>query len=156
MSLYYASRAYTELAPATRAMRRALLERFRRDHGDKRIGMMQPQHVADLLDHLGPHPQRNMLKALRGLMSFAFNARTIDADPTAGYRLTRAKDRGGFKTWTDDDIAAFAQSGDHTSGRRRLSESRSRQYECEQSYEADDRLPHGASPLLVDSHSPGL
>jgi integrase len=48
-----------------------------------------------------------MLKALRGLMAFAFAERSIDADPTAGYKPKRLKDTGGFQTWTDDDIAAF-------------------------------------------------
>jgi integrase len=107
VGLYYASRAFEDLAPATRAMRRALLERFRREHGDKRLAMMQPRHVADLLDRLERHAQRNMLKALRGLMAFAFSTRIIDVNPTDGYRGARVKDRGGFKTWTDDDIAAF-------------------------------------------------
>jgi integrase len=55
-----------------------------------------------------PHPRRNMLKALRGLMAYAYSTRIVDADPTAGYRpLERIKDRGGFTTWTDDDVAAF-------------------------------------------------
>jgi integrase len=107
VGLYYGSRAFIALAPATRSMRRALLERFRRDHGDKRLAMMEPRHVADLLDRLEPHAQRNMLKALRGLMAFAFSARIIDINPTDGYRGARVKDRGGFKTWTDDDIVAF-------------------------------------------------
>jgi integrase len=107
VGLYYGSRAFIALAPATQSMRRALLERFRRDHGDKRLAMMQSRHVADLLDRLEPHAQRNMLKALRGLMAFAFSARIIDVNPTDGYRAARVKDRGGFKTWTDDDIAIF-------------------------------------------------
>src|SRR5262245_35865735 len=46
VGLYYGSRALGSLAAATKAMRRALLERFRREHGDKRIAMMQPRHVA--------------------------------------------------------------------------------------------------------------
>lgn len=107
VGLYYGSRAFEALAPITRSMRRALLERFRRDHGDKRIAMMEQRHVADLLDHMEPHAQRNMLKALRGLMAFAFSSRIVDADPTAGYRPARVKDRGGFRTWTDGEVAAF-------------------------------------------------
>ena len=109
---YYGSRAFEALAPATRSMRRALLERFRREHGDKRIAMMEQRHVADLLDHLEPHAQRNMMKALRGLMAFAFSSRIIDADPTAGYRPARVKDRRTTAApWVIANITCLGDSG---------------------------------------------
>ena len=104
---YLNSETFGELAAATRAMRRALLVRLCRSHGDKPLAAMEPRHVAQLLDRLRPYPQRNMLKALRGLMAFAFVERMIDSDPTVGYKPRRLKDTGGFRTWTDDDIAAF-------------------------------------------------
>jgi integrase len=107
IGLYYASRAFEALAPATRSMRRALLERFRRDHGEKRLAMMESRHVAELLGRLEPNAQRNMLKALRGLVVFALSARILSADPTASYKPTRIKDRGGFTTWTDVDVEVF-------------------------------------------------
>jgi len=60
-----------------------------------------------LLEQFEAHPQRNMLKALRGLIAFAIAERIIEADPTVGCKLKRAKDTGGFKPWTDADIAEF-------------------------------------------------
>jgi integrase len=104
---YLASKSFAGLAAATQRMRRALLKRFCAEHGDKRLAMMEPRHVAKLLEPLDAHPQRNMLKALRSLVAFAIAGRIIDSDPTIGCRLKRAKETGGFKTWTDADIARF-------------------------------------------------
>ena len=63
---YLGSAAFTDLAPATQAQRRAILERFRVDHGDKRIRNLEAKHVGRLLGKLRPYAQRNMRKALRG------------------------------------------------------------------------------------------
>ncbi len=105
---YLASETFRSgFAPSTKAMRRAVLERFRAEHGDKRIAMLQPKHVSDLFDKLKPFAQRNMLKTLRGLMAFAVKERLLHADPTAGYKPARIRDTGGFTVWSDDDIKAF-------------------------------------------------
>jgi integrase len=105
---YLQSTAFTGvLAPATQALRRTYLERFRNDHGEKRLATMEARHVAQLLGTLRPHPQRNMLKALRGLMAFAVTEGLIPVDPTASYKPTRIKDTGGFAPWTDGDITKF-------------------------------------------------
>jgi integrase len=87
------------LAPSTQAMRRAILQRFRDEHGDKRVRKLQPEHVARLLSKLRPYAQRNMRKTLRGLMSFALAEGLIDVDPTTDVKLVAVKDKGGFQTW---------------------------------------------------------
>ena len=107
VTAYLNSKPFAELAAATQRMRRALLKRFCTEHGDKRLSLMEPRHVARLLDRLEAHPQGNMLKALRGLMAFAIAGRVIDVDPTRGYKPKHAKDTGGFKPWTEEDVAAF-------------------------------------------------
>jgi integrase len=104
---YLGSVAFARLAPTTRVKRRDVLERFRREHGDKRIGKLRSDHVGNLLRKLRPFAQRNVLKALRALMVFALSDGLIDADPTAGIKLDRIKDTGGFKTWSEADIAAY-------------------------------------------------
>src|SRR5262245_10342561 len=58
---YLASAAFAELAPSTRAMRRAILERFREDHGDKRMRLLNDKGVEKLLATLRPWAQRNWL-----------------------------------------------------------------------------------------------
>jgi integrase len=107
VTAYLNSETFGDLAAATRAMRRALLLRFCKAHGEKPLAAMEGRHVAQLLDRLRPYPQRNMLKALRGLMAFAYVERAIDVDPTAGYKPRRVKDTGGSRTWTEEDVAAF-------------------------------------------------
>jgi integrase len=88
-------------------MRRAILERFRAEHGDKRIRKLQAEHVVRLLGKLRPYAQRNMCKTLRGLMAFALVDGLIDVDPTAGVKLAAVKDTGGFETWPVQHIEQY-------------------------------------------------
>ena len=104
---YLASAALAALAPATQAMRRAILQRFRDEHGDKRLRKLQPEHVARLISKLRPYAQRNMRKTLRGLMSFALAEGLIDVDSSANVKLVPVKDTGGFETWPVDRIEQY-------------------------------------------------
>jgi integrase len=106
---YLGSAAFSGLAPTTQKKRRATLERFRVDHGDKWIGKLRPDHVAKLLRGLRPFAQRNTLKALRALMAFALSEsdRLVETDPTIGVKLDRIKDTGGFKTWSETHIVQY-------------------------------------------------
>jgi integrase len=104
---YLASTAFSSSAPSTQSLRRPILERFRTEHGDKRIRKLQPEHVARILGKLRPHAQRNVRKTLRALMTFGVIEGLIDADPTADVKLAVARDTGGFKTWTAEDIEKY-------------------------------------------------
>jgi integrase len=104
---YLASGAFGTFAPSTQAMRRATLERFRVEHGDKRFTGMQPEHVTRILGHLRPFAQRNMLKTLRGLAAFAIADGLVEVDATASVKLAKAKDRGGFPTWPVEEIERY-------------------------------------------------
>jgi hypothetical protein len=74
---YLGSVTFAGLAPTTRAKRRDVLERFRRERGDKRIEKLRPDHVGNLLPKLRPFAQRNVLKVLRALMVFALSISTV-------------------------------------------------------------------------------
>jgi hypothetical protein len=104
---YLGSTVFSSLAPSTQYLRRTLLERFRIQHGDKRIRKLEPEHVARLLGKLRPHAQRNMRKTLRGLMAFALADGLVDADPTINVKLATAKDTGGFETWPVEHIEQY-------------------------------------------------
>ena len=54
---YYTSLEFRSLAAGTQAMRRAILERFRRDHGDKSISTLPPKFIAATLGKMQPHGQ---------------------------------------------------------------------------------------------------
>lgn len=104
---YLGSTSFRQFAKSTQDTRRATLERFREQHGDKRLAPLEPRHVAKILGQLAPNPQKSMLKALRGLMAFALTEGLITHDPTRGVKPVRVKDTGGFQTWTHDQIASY-------------------------------------------------
>jgi integrase len=105
---YLGSAAFTQqLAPSSQAMRRRILERLRVEHGDKRLRKLRAEHVARLLGKLRPWAQRNYFKTLRGLIAFALAEGLIEIDPTAGVKLARVKDTGGFKTWSLESIEQY-------------------------------------------------
>jgi integrase len=104
---YMGSAAFNSLAPSTQAMRRRILERLRVEHGEKRLRLLQADHIGRLLAKLRPWVQRNFLKTLRGLLAFAQVEGLIDTDPTAGVKLSRVKDTGGFATWPLESIEQY-------------------------------------------------
>lgn len=106
IAAYYTDTSFLSLAPTTRAMRRAILERFRAAHGDLRLAGMEQKHVALILGKLKPFAARNWLKTLRGLMGFAIAIGLRPDDPTDRLKLAKAK-HGGHHTWTEDEIAIF-------------------------------------------------
>ena len=53
---YYTSLEFRSLATGTQAMRRAILERFRRAHGDKPIALLPPKFIAHVLSTMKPFP----------------------------------------------------------------------------------------------------
>ena len=108
IAAYYLDNAFLTLAPATRQPRRAILEKFRAAHGDKRLRVMEQKHVAALLGQMKPFTARNWLKALRGLMRFAVVIGVRADDPTEGIKRAPVK-VGTIHTWTEDEIALFEQ-----------------------------------------------
>jgi integrase len=110
IAVYLGSIDFGGLADATKRDRRRILERFREEHGEKPLRGLMPSHVARLLAPLtasAPHSAKNFLKALRGVFAVALTAGLCESDPTAGIRVKVRASAHGFRTWTEDDIAAF-------------------------------------------------
>jgi integrase len=106
---YYASVAFLNLAPGTRRMRRNILERFRAEHGDKRIALLQRRHIADILAKKAsstPAAAQVFLKVIRGLMQHCQSIGLRDDDPTFGIKNVKLRSEGIY-TWTEKDIAKF-------------------------------------------------
>jgi intergrase/recombinase len=104
---YYQSTAFAALAKSTRGNRRAILERFRNDHGDKRIALMHKQALQNILNGKRPAAQRNWKKALRGFIDHCLSLDMIKVDPLAGIKLVKMKKTGGFHTWSEEEIAQY-------------------------------------------------
>ena len=107
---YYRSDAWTnQLTEDTRKLRKRIIERFRAQHGSKRVALLRPDHIAKILNAIDkPTAKRHWLSAIRGLMRAAIPSLRSD-DPTAGIvgiRLTKSK---GHHTWTDDEIEQYRQ-----------------------------------------------
>jgi integrase len=105
---YYASPEFHKnLAPSSQAVRRAVLEAFRRDHGDKQIAAMPTKFLRALLDPMEPTTAKNWLAAIRALTAYAIKADLLQSDPTLGLKLRRMS--GEHHTWTEEEIAQFEQ-----------------------------------------------
>jgi integrase len=104
---YYQHPSFTNaLAEVTQRNRRAILEHFRKDHGDKRVSLMHAQALQNIMSHKTPASQRNFKRAMRGFIEFCLMQNLIKADPLAGTKLSRMNSKG-FHTWTEEEIAAY-------------------------------------------------
>jgi integrase len=104
---YYGSPTFrVDLASTSQEMRRATLEAFRRQHGDKLIGAMPKKFLQALLDSMSPAAARNWLNAIRALMKHCIRLELVRDDPTLGIKLRPIRS-DGHHTWTEDQIAQF-------------------------------------------------
>jgi integrase len=103
---YYQSLAFRDLAPGTQAMRRAIMERFRVDHGDRPIADMPPKFISLMLNKLRPHAARSWFKAIRHLMQYAVTVELCRVDPTQGLKAPKAKSKE-HRPWSDTEITAY-------------------------------------------------
>lgn len=106
IAAYYQHNSFLSLAAGTRQMRRAILERFRAQDGDKPLALLETKHIAQRLGAMRPFAARNWLKTLRGLMQFAVAIGLRHDDPTAAFKPARVRP-GTVHTWTEDEIEIF-------------------------------------------------
>jgi len=107
---YYRHECFTEaLAAETQRMRRNILERFRVEHGTKRVAMMQRRHVQQIIDGRKAYAKRNWLNTIRGLMAFAI-AEGIRADnPCEGVALGKMPKSMGHMTWLEPQVEQYRE-----------------------------------------------
>ena len=104
---YYKSDEWYALAADTQKTRRPIIERFRAQHGDKRVALLQREHILKMLATIGkPSAKRHWLKAIRGLMRAAVPTMRKD-DPTGGIPGSKLPKSKGHHTWTDDEITRY-------------------------------------------------
>jgi integrase len=105
---YLNSIGFKNLAVETQRSRRGILERFRDEHGSKRVVTLQREHVQKMVNAMAgtPSAARNFLNTLRVLMAFARESGVRSDDPTLGVKRPKIKTTG-WRTWTEEDIAAF-------------------------------------------------
>jgi integrase len=104
---YYQTSAFKDgLAESSQKMRRAILERFREEHGDKRIALMHKGALQTILNKKSPAAAANWRKALRGLIDHAMSLDMLTTDPLTGVKLTPVKSNG-HHTWEPEECAQY-------------------------------------------------
>jgi integrase len=103
---YYSSQAFRGLSGGTPAKRRAILERFREQHGDKRLATLPKDFIVALLDTMASHSARNWLKTFRHFVRWCESRKLVRSDPTWGIRV-KVPHSEGHHTWSEDEVAAF-------------------------------------------------
>jgi integrase len=105
---YFNSTAFQKLAPESRRTRRNILERFRAEHGDKRVALLQAAHIDRMIAAKADTPAaaRNFRSALLVLMDQCVLEGWRVDNPARRIKLPPLKS-GGYRTWTEDDIAAY-------------------------------------------------
>ena len=82
---YYRSQAWRDLTTDTRKKRWRIIERFRANHGDKRVALLRQEHIEKMLAAIAkPSVKRDWLKAIRGLLRNAVPT-MLKVDPTVGF-----------------------------------------------------------------------
>jgi integrase len=115
ISGYYHNQSFLTLAPTTQRPLRAILERLREEHGDKRIALLQRQHIVTLLSSKKRFAARHWLKAIRALMNYAVEVGLRPDNPCIGVKLPSLKTEG-YHAWAEAEIEQFLAH--HGSGTR--------------------------------------
>jgi integrase len=117
VAAYFGSMAFGNLAAGTQRNRRWVLEKFRNDYGEKPLALLERSHIETMLAGKAATPgaARNFLIALRAMIAVAITAGLRIGDPSAGIHV-RLRDTGGFRTWTEGEIAQFEAA--HSIGTR--------------------------------------
>jgi integrase len=98
-----------EIATETRRTMWAILQKFRDEHGSKRVALLRREHVLAILDGRPPFAKRNWLRALRPLLDFAVSIKWIAENPTTDIKAKVPRKGEGFRAWGEEQIAAFRQ-----------------------------------------------
>jgi hypothetical protein len=99
-----------ELAADTKRPMWAILQRFRNEHGNKRMALLKREHVLAILEGRSPFARRNWLHAMRHLVRFALSVNMITDDPTRDVKARIPRKGEGYRAWGEDQIAAFREA----------------------------------------------
>lgn len=104
---YYQSSAFRDgLTESSQKMRRAILERFREAHGDKRVALMTQAALQNIINKKTPAGALNFRKAMRGFLDHCLSLNFIKADPLVNVKLVEVKS-AGHHTWTTEECRQF-------------------------------------------------
>ena len=99
---------FPTVGEGTRAMRRGVLERFRREYGALPVRGLKGRHVAAIIASKAKTPDaaNNLRKILRHLFEHAIALGMVEHNPVVGVKRLKTKGRG-LHCWTDDEIERY-------------------------------------------------
>jgi integrase len=104
---YFKSSDWTVLADDTREARSRIIERFRSQHGTKRVRMIEEKHLVKMMNDIAAlSSRRSWLKAVKHLLQHAVPLMRKD-NPAAKIEQVKLPKSKGHWAWTDDQIAAY-------------------------------------------------
>jgi integrase len=115
---YFASPAFQTTRPSTQYTYRNMIDRLCAEHGDKRVALLQREHIIKLLAARARTPAvANLLRcSLRALMRHAVEIGMRADDPTRDVRKLPAAKSDGYHSWTEGEIEQFERH--HPAGSR--------------------------------------
>jgi integrase len=108
---FYRSLTFTKNKPITQRTDRNILEAFRAKYGDLPIATLEQHNIETILAKKAgkPSAQRNLLRVLRGLLSFAVSRKMRKDNPALGIALA-AIQTTGFHSWTEEELRQYEAS----------------------------------------------
>ncbi|WP_343684041.1 tyrosine-type recombinase/integrase [Asticcacaulis sp.] len=114
---YYGSAEFKGVKDLTRKNYRYMLEKFSETRipdtdlicGDVQVKDFRPAHIRRILDSWADKPglSRNIRLRILKVFSFAVQREYCDANPVREIKAVRPKRKGGFPTWTQEEIALY-------------------------------------------------
>jgi integrase len=106
---YYAL-VFPTLAPSTQKLRRPILERFRKDYGDKPVARLEAAHIAAIMaaKAKAPTAANNWHKLLHHMLEHAIALGMIAGNPAKLVKKFKIKG-DGWHTWSEDEVAQYLQ-----------------------------------------------
>ncbi len=110
---YFNSQAFQTGAAETKRTRRNILERFRAQHGDKPVALLQQGHIQNMViaKSTTPSAARNFLNTLRAVLQFSVEIGMRADNPAVGVKRVKIK-TDGYRSWSEDDIKQFEAKHD--------------------------------------------
>ena len=105
---YYNSLGFRSLKLSSQAIYRRIIDRFCREHGDKRAATLQREHIVKLMAARKPGSANGLQKVLRMMMQHAIETGLRADDPTCDIRAIIVK-TDGHHTWTESEIEQFEE-----------------------------------------------
>jgi len=106
---YFASPAFRTTRPSTQSTYRRVIDRLCIEHGDKRVALLQREHVIKLLAARAhtPGTANALRRSLRALMQHAVEIGMRSDDPIRDVRKLPTAKGEGYHPWSESEIAQF-------------------------------------------------